>query len=153
MDLQAISEVPGAPKYQTLKNRSSSRNWTDQRKTYKYLTSTHAALSPTVMDVAEAARKTVSDVTARMDRLIDQAEMITRHVGIARKMLSQSAEGLDAIDTSSLKPTEIVQLIKESTNLERLCLGLETQRTATSVDFKDLSDEELEAIARGESEA
>lgn len=138
--LDALSRVANAPSLDALKKRCSSESWQDLRKEYIHQKAQQEALKP-------EAKQAVMDA----QRIIDASEVIVNHKGLARALQGKSAQALKALDPLTLKPSEIAQFIKLGTELERLSMGMETERTATTIDFTQLSDAELEAIARGES--
>jgi hypothetical protein len=145
LTLKALSEYQEAPAYQTIKNRANKEDWADQRKRYRYQRSTDASTQPGVKETVEQAAK-----------IIDAAEMITRHAGLAKLMgaiaqrelilLRQKQEVKPAISTG-LKPAEILNLAKAAIEIERLTEGLATQRQ--EIDLSGLSDAELERLANG----
>jgi hypothetical protein len=143
LDLKTLSEYKDAPAYQSLRNRSSQEDWPQQRKRYRDNSSTLASTVPEVKDVASTVTK-----------IIDSAEMLTRHSQLARLMGSISAHELKEIrrkqlehKPTGLRATEILQYAKAAVETERITEGLATERQ--QVDFKALSDSELEKLANG----
>jgi len=142
--LDYLSCLPNAPKLPTLKKRSAEKLWADQRKTFRYQTATRVAESST----AQAA-------IAQTRQLVDAAELITRQLQMAKALQSIAAKRLKDFDPAELNAKDLVAWIKEATNIERLAMGLATDRLEVNVkvDVSTLTDEQLERLAKGENPA
>ena len=136
--LKGLSEVPGAPAYQTLKNRASAEDWPDQRKRYRYEVRTAASTQPGIKETIE-----------QVSKIVDTAEMFSRHIKAARLAGSKALQALQMTDPATLKPREALDWLKFAVEAERLTEGLATQRQ--QIDFNTMSDAELEKLAKGES--
>ncbi len=136
--LEALSKEPGAPALNTLKKVSSRESWTEQRKRFRHQTDTMAHHDA----VVDAAADKVS-------KIIDTAEMLTRHNSIATGLLAKGAAALSQLDPSTLKPTEIAQFLKMGIDVQRIIEGMATERSEMKVDLSQLTDAELEKIANG----
>lgn len=141
--LELLSKTPNAPKLNTLKKRSSEESWLEQRKTFRNQAATIATNDATGQ---EAIRQT--------QQLVDAAEMIARHVKLARALQGIAAEALQKkmITAEDLNPRDLLSWLNQGVQMERLALDLATSRIAVEakVDFSTLSDEQLERIAAGE---
>ena len=137
--LRWLSEQPGAPSYSSIRKRSapSNEDWEEQRRNYRNNLDTLAATSP---DAQAAAR--------RVSKIIDSAEMMTRHSKAAKLIGSIALKAFQSYDPASLKPSEATAMMKLAVEVERLTEGLATQRQ--QVDFSNLPDSELEKIANGD---
>lgn len=91
----------------------------------------------------------------RTQDLIDAAELISRHLQLAKALQGVAVKRLKEFNPSELTPKDLVAWINAATNIERLAMGLETTRTEVNVkiDFASLSDEQLERLAKGEDPA
>ena len=134
--LKKLSEVPGAPAYQTLKNRANKESWGELRKRYEYQKSTMAAAQPGVAETVATAQK-----------IIDSVEMLTRHSHAARFIGGLGIKALKAKDPEKISGRDAIALIKLGVEIERLTEGLATQRQ--ELDVTGLSDAELEKLASG----
>jgi hypothetical protein len=131
-----LSEQPGAPAYATIKTVASKEDWTDQRKRYRYQQTTAVAIQPGVKETAEQVTK-----------LVDTAEMFSRHIKAARLAGQKAIQAMQQTDPATLKPEQALAWLKFAVEAERLTEGLATQRQ--EVDLAGLSNAELEAIAKG----
>ncbi|MFK0731405.1 MAG: hypothetical protein ACFKPT_02655 [Gloeotrichia echinulata GP01] len=139
--LEILSRSPNAPGLRALKTRSTQESWVDQRKAFR-----HQAIAK----VTESA--TTQQAIQQTQQLVDAAEAIARHVKLAKALQSLAASRIKTLDPQDLTIKDLLQFIKEGTNIERLAIGLATDRTEVDmkIDFSDLSDEQLERIAKGE---
>lgn len=127
LELEALSELPNAPKYGSLKNRASKESWTAQRQAHN---------DRVVIKTREVTMTTESDVSAR-------------HVKIAQALQSKALQALQKLDVDKLKPTEIREFLATATDIERKALGMDNKFTLKGVgDVTKLSDAELLALAR-----
>lgn len=133
--LQALSELPAAPALDTLKRYCKRQSWVEQRRQFRH--QMHQA-------------KIDDDLRQHVDRLVDIAETIARHLKLSKQIQDIAAQALDGIDPSTLTPRDIVAWVKAGSELERLAIGLATSRSEVSIDLSTLSDHELELIASGE---
>jgi len=136
LDLKRLSEYNGAPAYQSLRNRSSKEDWPGQRKRFRDNVGT---LADTVPDAQQ--------VTSKVEKLIDSAEMMTRHMKAFRLAGSKAISKLNSVDPQTLTVKEALDLMKWAVDGERLTEGLATQRQA--VDLSGMSESDLEKLARG----
>jgi hypothetical protein len=123
LTLDALSQEPGAPALNTLKKRSSKESWTEQRKRFRHQRDTIAHHDA---HLAAAA----SEVT----KLIDTAEMLTRHMKALKMIGGKGLAAINALDPNDLKPTEALNYIKFAIEGERLTEGLATERQDVSID-------------------
>ena len=135
-----LSEQPGAPSYSSIRKRSAPKweDWEAQRRNYRKNLGTIASLSPDAKEAAEQVTK-----------LVDTAEMFSRHIKAARLAGSKALQALQMTDPATLKPREALDWLKFAVEAERLTEGLATQRQ--QIDFSTMSDAELEKLAKGES--
>jgi len=81
-------------------------------------------------------------------QLVDTAEMLARHARWARVLGQLGIRALEARDSTSLRPSEALQLVKLAVEIERLVEGQASSRV--EIDLSKLTVEELERLARGE---
>jgi len=136
--LRSLAQLPGSPTYETLKNRSSKESWAEQRKRYIRERMTLEATQPGIQETVEQAA-----------RIIDAAEMLTRHMKAARLVGQKALQAMQMTDPSTLKPSDAINWIRWAVEAERLVEGMAGSKT--ELDLSKLSVEELEAIARGKS--
>jgi hypothetical protein len=136
--LKWLSEQPGAPSYSSLRKRSAPKweDWEEQRKNYREQVDTLATVHPDVQQT-----------TARVEKIIDTAEMLTRHMKAARLVGQKAILAMQATDPASLKPTEALAWMKFAIEAERLTEGMATARQ--EIDLSGMSDKDLEALANG----
>lgn len=142
--LEFLSKQPNAPSLHRLKIKSSEASWADQRKTFRNQAATIATQSATAQ---EAVRQTA--------QLVDAAEVITRHLQLSKAIQSVATKALRDLDAAELSPRDILSWISSGTQIERLAMGMATERVEVdaTVDFSNLSDEQLQKIANGEDPA
>jgi hypothetical protein len=128
LDLKKLSEYNGAPAYQTLRNRSSAEDWPDQRKRYRDNLGTLTSIVPDAQAVA-------TNVT----KIIDSAEMLTRHAQLSKLAGAIAASELKALyakiqqkQPTGLRPDDLLKLAKFAVETERLTEGLVTERQEQS---------------------
>lgn len=143
--LEALSREPEAPALNTLKKRSSKDSWAEQRERFRHQRDTIAHHDATVVAAASEVKK-----------IIDSAEMLTRHAQLSRLMASiaiyefnRVREKQRAGQPTGLKPSEIAALAKLAIDTERMTEGLATQRQ--ELDLSGLDDAALEKLARGDA--
>ena len=138
--LEHLSNIPNAPSLVALKRHCAKGSWSEQRKAYRY---------QTIAKVADSA--TTQAAIAQTQQLIDAAEVITRHLQMAKALHSLAARRLRDFRPEELNAKDLVSWVNAATNIERLAMGLSTDRKEVnvSIDLATLSDEELEAIASG----
>jgi len=138
--MEFLSQLPNAPHITTLKRHSAKELWPEQRRSYRY---------QTAAKVADSA--TTQAAIAQTQQLIDAAEVITRHLQMAKALHSLAARRLRDFRPEELNAKDLVSWVNAATNIERLAMGLSTDRKEVnvSIDLATLSDEELEAIASG----
>lgn len=134
--LVTLALIPGSPSLASLKRRSMQELWTDQRKRFRSQRDTQAIRD----DAAVAAATKVS-------QLVDAAEMLTRHMKAFRLAGGKAISKLQDVDSKNLSIREALDLLKWAVEGERLTEGLATSRQ--EIDFSQLSDAELERLARG----
>lgn len=101
--LDALSSLPNAPALATLKRRSSTEDWAEQRRHYRDQTATKA--------------REVASTT--------EAEVAARHARIARGLIGKALQRLQQLDVNDLSPKDVREYIKDAADLERKALGLE----------------------------
>lgn len=136
-----LASLPNAPHLTTLKKQASQDAWVEQRKAFRHQVTTNVAVHAT-------QDATVEQAVAQTQKLIDAAEMIARHVKMAKGLQSIILRKLQQMNPSELSPSALATWLKVSTDIERLALGMATEHT--EIDFSGLSDEELEKLAKGE---
>jgi hypothetical protein len=114
---RVLSEYSGAPAYQSIKNRAKKEDWTDQRKRFRQQRSTDASTQPDVQQTAEHVAK-----------IIDTAEMLTRHIKAARVVGQKALEAMRNVDPKTLRPSDALAWLKFAIEVERLTEGLATER-------------------------
>jgi flagellar hook-basal body complex protein FliE len=133
---RSLADVQGAPAYQTLRNRASQEDWPAQRKRFKDNLSTVVATVPEAQHVAQ-----------QVSKLVDTAEMLTRHIKAARLAGQKAIQSMQSTDPTTLKPQEALAWLKFAVEAERLAEGLATERQ--EIDLSTLSDEELDRLING----
>lgn len=141
--LNYLSTQPNAPSLHRLKIKSSEDAWAEQRKQFRNQAATVALNSAT----GQAA-------TQQIQKLVDAAEMITRHLQISKGLQGMAWKALQdrKITESDLTARDVLAWLNTGVQMERLTLDLDTARIKvdTKIDFASLSDEQLERIANGE---
>ena len=137
LDYKRLSKYTGAPAYSSLRNRASQEDWPDQRKRYRENLGT---LTGTVPDVQATA--------AQVEKIIDAAEMLTRHMKAARLAGQKAILAMQATDPTTLKPAEALAWLKWAVDAERMTEGLATERQEV-IDLSILPDAALEKLANG----
>lgn len=136
LTIKGLSEYNGAPAYQTLRNRSSKEDWVAQRRRFRDNVGT---LADTVPDAQQVASK--------VEKVIDAAEMMTRHMQAFRLAGSKAIAKLNTVKPESLTVKEALDLLKWAVDGERLTEGLATQRQ--EIDLSGMSEADLEKLAKG----
>ena len=133
----------------TLKKRSSRDSWAEQRDRFRHQKDTIAYHDATVEAAASEVKK-----------IIDSAEMLTRHAAMSRSLQGLAATWLQTLKmdgnpqrydpdkVAKLKAGEVATLLKLGFDSERLTEGLSTERTEV-VDISAMSDADLEKLANG----
>jgi len=135
--LPTIAMIPGAPSLPSLKRVCAAELWADQRKRFRLGRDTEVLRDDTAVSAAE-----------QITRIVDTAEMLTRHIKACRLVGQKAIQAMQATDPATLKPADALAWLKFAVELERLTEGLATQRQ--ELDFvKGLSTEELEKLANG----
>ena len=144
--LISLSGMEDAPAYSTLRNKafppkkSSEPSWKDLRKRYRDELKKQGV-------GGDEVKISVEEAISRTDKIIDTARMLTEHNAIAQGLIALASQGINALDGAKLKPSEIVQLSKLGIDIQRTIEGMATSRT--EVDFKGMSDKELDAFIDG----
>jgi hypothetical protein len=143
MSLKELSEGHTAPAFKTLRNKSSAEDWPSQRQKFRDMKRTQAAILPDVKQTADEVKK-----------IIDSAEMLTRHAQLTKLMGAIAAHELQQLrrkqlagEPTGLKPDDALKLARAAIADERLTEGLATQRQ--ELDLSSMSDAELEKLANG----
>ena len=136
LTLKALSEIQGAPAYITIRKRSAAESWDDQRKRFRNSRDTQAIHS----EQGEQA-------AARVEKIIDTAEMLTRHMKAARLVGQKAIQAMQMTDPATLKPAESLAWLKFAVEAERLTEGLATQRQ--EIDLSSMTEAELEKLSNG----
>jgi hypothetical protein len=139
MSLEELRKRPNAPSIGSLKRRSTAESWPEQRKQFRYRAATVATQSATGIAAAQ-----------QVTQLVDAAELITRHIQLAKAIQGKAAKALRSIDPDSMAARDVLAWIKEGTQIERLALGLATERVETQIEVSTLTDEQLLKLAAGE---
>ena len=134
--LPTIAVIPGAPSLPSLKRVCAAELWADQRKRFRMERDT-----VTIRD--DAAVSAVNQV----ERIIDAAEMLTRHAKASRLVGQKAIQAMQMVDPATLKPADALAWLKFAVEAERLTEGLATQRQ--EIDLSAMTDAELEKLANG----
>ena len=134
--LPTIAVIPGAPSLPSLKRVCAAELWADQRKRFRMERDT-----VTIRD--DAAVSAVNQV----ERIIDAAEMLTRHAKASRLVGQKAIQAMQMVDPATLKPADALAWLKFAVEAERLTEGLATQRQ--EIDLSSMTDAELEKLANG----
>jgi hypothetical protein len=134
--LPTIAVIPGAPSLPSLKRVCAAELWADQRKRFRMERDT-----VTIRD--DAAVSAVNQV----ERIIDAAEMLTRHAKASRLVGQKAIQAMQMVDPATLKPADALAWLKFAVEAERLTEGLATQRQ--EIDLSNMTDAELEKLANG----
>ena len=142
----SLSKMEGAPAFSTINNKacppkkSGEPSWAELRKRYR-----QQQLQEGVGK--EGVRVGVAEAIQKAEQIIDRAEMLAQHNILARKMLSIAGQAMKAMDPASLKPSDVEKFLKLGIDVQRTTEGMATSKT--EVDFKGMSDAELDAIIDG----
>lgn len=136
--LKWLSEQPGAPSYSSIRKRSSPKreDWEEQRRHYRNNLGTITADVPEVKEVAQ-----------KVEKIIDSAEMMTRHLKAAKLIGGKALQAFSLMAPDTIKPSEAVAMMKLAVEVERLTEGLATERQ--QIDLTAMSDADLEKLANG----
>lgn len=99
---KSISEMDGAPKFNTIRQRAAEENWTGQRAQYQL-----------------QVQKQTFEHTA-----IAEAEVRARQIGIARELQDKALERLRSLDVSELSARDTLQYLRDATDIERKAMGM-----------------------------
>lgn len=145
-----IAEMDGAPAYSSIKNKacppknSSEASWSDLRKQYRKELAKESV-------GGEKVKLSVEQAVERTQKIIDTAEMLIQHNAIAKGLLSLASQGIrarvEAEAGKDLKPMELIQMAKVGIEIQRIIEGMATSKT--EIDFKGMSDTELDEIING----
>lgn len=148
--LVSLSELPGAPAYQTLKNKAYPKkdslepSWNDLRARYRKELLRAGVISSTA-DIKPNVQRAID----KTESIIDAARMLEEHNALAYSLLAKASEGLMNLDGKKLKPNEIATFTKLGIDIQRTIEGMATQKT--EVDFRGMSDAELDKIIDGDA--
>lgn len=99
----------------------------------------------------EAQRVAYRDRTHTKTREITattEAEVSARHIKIAQALQAKALKALQALDVSTLPPSEIRQYIATAAEIERKALGMDNKFTLRGVgNLDELSDSDLIQLA------
>lgn len=101
--LEELAKQPNAPAIGTLKRRSTTEDWTEQRRHYRDQTATKA----------------------REHASVTEAEVAARHARIARAIQAKALQRLQDLDTSTLDARGVLAFLRTAADIERKALGLE----------------------------
>lgn len=137
--LDHLSNLPNAPKLSTLKKQAARGLWREHRKTFRNHVGTRVAQST-------SAQQAITQI----QQLVDAAEIITQHLQLAKTMREIATKRLS--DPIVLSARDLVSWVKTAADIERLAMGLATEKTEVDVniDLSQLSDAELQRLAQGE---
>lgn len=136
--LESMALMPNAPSIAALKRHCSADSWKEQRKQFRY-----------IRDAESARDEAAQEAIAKVERLVDASELIVKHLRLAKAMQGLTAKRLQTIKLEEITPNILVQWLKLSVDIERICLGLATQHA--QIDLTQMSDEQLEKIVAGEA--
>ena len=142
--LEALSGTKGAPSLNGLKKRSRRESWTSQRKEFRHQAYTKTSTKTLNALGVSAGISATEEAIAKIDKLVDIAEMITRHSRTSQAMLIMCAKAMKSMKPEDLTPAQISQWVKTATDIERLAAGLAT--ASVDIDVTQLTDEELDRI-------
>lgn len=145
-----------APPYDQLKNYAHRHHWRNQREAIK------SQPVPSALDPAPLGKiiGLPAYKTKELDRVSEIEDILDRHLKLGRVMHSIAIKKLksvldDPAKIERLSIKDVVLLVQAAANLERLALGLATDRSVlqlkiNSINWENLSNEDLEKLARGE---
>jgi hypothetical protein len=139
--LDLLAQEPGSPSLSGLKKVSARESWPEQRRQYR-----------NQVDLRTAQKASVRKAADYVERLVDIAEVQTRHIQLAKSMQARVARTLQEMQKEDvrLSARDAVTWLKVATELERLAVGLVTTRSeVTAIDVATLTDDELQAIIKG----
>ena len=139
--LTALAKRAHYPAIQSLRNKSASEGWEEQRKRYR------RELENRGVNLNGEIKPEVADAIDRTNKIIDTAEMLTQHNALAKKMLSLAAEAMLNMEAKNIKPSDVTQFMKVGVDMQRTIEGMATSKT--EVDLKAATDAELDAIING----
>ncbi len=151
---QSLSELDGAPAFSTIRNKacppkdSNEPSWADLRKQYRKELAKESV-------GGDRVSLSVEDAIARTDKIIDTAEMLTQHNAIAKALIGIGAAGIKEFQLNNfakakqMKPRELLEFAKFGIEMQRIIEGMATSKT--EIDFKGMSDAELNAIIDGDT--
>jgi hypothetical protein len=101
----------------------------------------------------EATQPGIQETVEQAARIIDAAEMLTRHMKAARLVGQKALQAMQLTDPSTLKPSDAINWIRWAVEAERLVEGMAGSKTEV-IDSRDpsiygsLTYEDLEARLR-----
>ena len=138
LTLAALSQAPGAPSINSFKKVAWKESWVEQRRQFRNQLDNKVYQSAGVQKAADY-----------VERLVDVAEIQTRHIKLAKSMQARVAASLQEMqrENITLSPRDAATWLKIATDLERLSVDLVTSKTeVVATDVTALTDEELQAI-------
>ena len=148
--LTALSKRPHSPALQTFKNKSAEENWDEQRKRYRRELESRGAYD----SAKDEIKPEIAAAIDRTEKIIDTAEMLTQHNAIAKALIGIGAAGIKEFQLNNfakakqMKPRELLEFAKFGIEMQRIIEGMATSKT--EIDFKGMSDAELNAIIDGD---
>lgn len=124
MSLKQLSEGLNAPAFKTLRNKSSAEDWPSQREKFRDMQRTQAVA------VVPDVRQTVDEVK----KIVDAAEMLTRHNQVAKLLISQGVQALKDRDPAKISDRDALAMLKAGIEIQRLTEGLATERQTVTHD-------------------
>lgn len=147
--LTTLAKRPHSPAIQTLRNKSAQENWEEQRKRYRRELESRGAYD----SAKEEIKPEIAAVIDRTNKIIDTAEMLTQHNGIAKALIGIGAAGLKELQSNNfekaklMKPNDLLNFVLKGIDVQRTIEGMATSKT--EVDLRGVSDAELDAIIDG----
>lgn len=108
-----LARGPNAPAEDTIRRRAATEEWTRLRREHQH-------------NIATRTRNIMA---------VDQAEVVSRHVTIARNLQAKALARLRAIDPNDLGPRDVLAFIERATMIEREALGMNATANAPSDQF------------------
>lgn len=145
LTLEVMSKKENHPSIQSLLRVCAKERWVEQREMYRQRQAQNQAVRDNIKRLDTEVSVHIEDTQTQINKLVDEVEMLTRHLNIIRLMMVKGVKGIEAIDPTTLRPSEALSYAKTALELERLTQGLATEK----VDIQSVSDEDLEKLAYG----
>lgn len=132
--------MPNAPRSETLRRYSSKSDpkWPELREQYRL-----QAITETTDRISRLTKE------FQEHKLYDAVETVKRHLKIAKLIQLKLLQRLQKLDPEEIKPADIPNWLKVTTEIERLALGLATAHVKTDVtsNGQPLQPHKIEIVA------